>query len=363
MPVPLDFQEDVKLAQSRGERGDLRLLADEAQGFEWESEGLRLVGEAQFRLKAFPGAKETFETLRKAVPGDVRANLRLGTIYQKLAASGIRRRQGGVSHPFRPGHPPRARRRRPRRADRAEAFSLLGSNAKTRWLDDWRDVAADRPRQRRAWLRASRRCARRPTSMRMPKIWPATIPASMRLPCSRSRAISRRERPIRWEAAFDDPDKAAGALKDRDACAKRIAAALSLTLGIDPVFKVKQDEGDPWPAIARADVLFLTIDKPARIENEYRKALARVRNDPFVGFRRAPEHRNLRVAGLARRQREDGARRHRRGVRRRGQVAGRAGEIVAGRTLHRAHDRQSRPATGKDAVPANRDKRRLRRAR
>ena len=62
IPVPLDFQEDVKLAQNRGERGDLRLLAEEAQGFEWESEGLRLIGEAQFRLKAFPGAKETFET-------------------------------------------------------------------------------------------------------------------------------------------------------------------------------------------------------------------------------------------------------------------------------------------------------------
>jgi hypothetical protein len=88
--------------------------------------------------------------------------------------------------------------------------------------------------------------------------------------------------PEAWEAAFDDSDKAAGALKDRDACAKRIAAALSLTLGIDAVFKVKQDEDDPWPAIARADVLFLTIDKPARIENEYRRALARVRNDPFT---------------------------------------------------------------------------------
>jgi len=50
IPVPVDFQEEVKLAQSRGERGDLRLLAEEVQGFEWETEGLRLVGEAQFRL-------------------------------------------------------------------------------------------------------------------------------------------------------------------------------------------------------------------------------------------------------------------------------------------------------------------------
>ena len=93
MPVPLDFQEAVTLARGDGQRGDLRLLAWEAQGFEWESEGLRLVGEAQFRLKAFPGARETFEVLRKANPADVHANLRLGTIYQKLAEKA--RRRGG----------------------------------------------------------------------------------------------------------------------------------------------------------------------------------------------------------------------------------------------------------------------------
>lgn len=280
MPVPLDFQEDVKLAQNRGERGDLRLLAAEAEGFEWESEGLRLIGEAQFRIKAFSGAKETFETLRKAVPGDVRANLRLGTIYQKLAArvsaadkeefltrsdQAIRRALDGVAAP----------------ADRAEAFSLLGSNAKTRWLDDWRDVAADRRSSaalRSAHLADALDAYLNAYAADLTGYYPGVNALAM---LKIQGGLAQRA-PDAWEAAFDDPDKAAGALKDRDACAKRIAAALSLTLGIDPVFKVKQDEGDPWPAIARADVLFLTIDKPARIENEYRRALARVRNDPFA---------------------------------------------------------------------------------
>ena len=140
MPVPLDFQDAVKLAQGGGKRGDLRLLAWEAQGFEWKSEGLRLVGDAQFKVKAFPGARETFEVLRKANPDDVQANLRLGTIYQKLAAKAsaadaqdllnrsdqaIRRALDNASVP----------------AQRAEAYSLLGSNAK-RWLADWHDAAA-----------------------------------------------------------------------------------------------------------------------------------------------------------------------------------------------------------------------------
>src|SRR6185369_2081502 len=280
IPVPLDFQEDVKLAQNRGERGDLRLLAEEAQGFEWESEGLRLIGEAQFRLKAFPGAKETFETLRKASPGDVRANLRLGTIYQKLAAKAsaadkealltrsdqaIRRALDVASAP----------------ADRAEAFSLLGSNAKTRWLDDWRDVAADTRSSaalRSAHLADALEAYLNAYAADLTGYYPGVNALAM----LKIQGGLAQKAPDAWEAAFEDSDRAAGALKDRDACARRIAAALSLTLGIDPVFKVKQDEGDPWPAIARADVLFLTIDKPARIENEYRRAIARVRNDPFA---------------------------------------------------------------------------------
>jgi hypothetical protein len=93
--------------------------------------------------------------------------------------------------------------------------------------------------------------------------------------------LAKRE-PDTWEAAFEDSDRAGGALKDRDLCAKRIAASLNLTLAIDPIFRVKEDDGDPWRAITRADVQFLTSDKPSRVENEYRKALARVRGEPFT---------------------------------------------------------------------------------
>ena len=32
---------------------------------EWRLEGLRLIGEAQFSLKAYPGARATYEALRQ----------------------------------------------------------------------------------------------------------------------------------------------------------------------------------------------------------------------------------------------------------------------------------------------------------
>jgi hypothetical protein len=149
MPVPVDFQEEVKLAQSSGERGDLRLRAEEAQGFEWESEGLRFVGEAQFKLKAFRGARDTFENLRKAIPNDVRANLRLGTIYQKLAQQSRRTRKRCSPAPTRRSgaHWGCLHTRGPRRGSLAARQQCQDA-----WQDDWRDRV-------RLWDRCAALCA------------------------------------------------------------------------------------------------------------------------------------------------------------------------------------------------------------
>ncbi len=279
MPVPRDFQEEVRLAQAGGRRGDLRLLAEEAQGFEWESEGLRLVGNAQFKLKAFAGARETFEALRKADPADVQANLRLGTICQKLATKAspteredlLTRSDLAIR---------RALECASAAADRAEAYSLLGSNAKTRWLDDWRDAAAA-TRGSAALGSAHLGSALEAYLSAYAQDLAGYYPGANALALLKVQGALAQTEPDTWEAAFDDSDKARNALADREACGKRIAAALNLRLGLDSVLGVKQDESDDWAALTRADVLFLTIEKPKRIENEYGKALARVRSDPF----------------------------------------------------------------------------------
>lgn len=281
MPVPRDFQEAVVLAQSGGHRGDLRLLAHEAQGFEWESEGLRLVGNAQVRLKAFRGAKVTFEVLRDANPGDVHANLRLGSIYQKLAETAapaerddsLTRSDQAIRRALQDASEP---------AQRAEAHALLGSNAKSRWLAEWRNTEMS---------------ARGSTALASPHLENALqaylnaystnlsgyYPGGNALALLHIQAALARQEPDTWEAGYDDAAKAAGALADRGACAGRIASTLCLALGIDPVLEVAQDEGDAWAALARADVQFLTLDKrPRRVETEYARAMARVANDAFA---------------------------------------------------------------------------------
>ena len=279
MPVPLGFQEAVQLARGGGKRGDLRLLAYEAQGFEWETEGLRLVGDAQFRLKAFYGAKETFETLHRANPRDVHANLRLGTIYQKLAATApaaeaqalLTRSDQAIDRALSDANTS---------SERAEAYALRGSNAKTRWLADWSDAPED-DRTRAALGSSHLDDALDAYLSAYAEDIGGYYPGANALALLRIQGLLARLDPMTWEEGFDDVDKAADALRDQETCEKRIAAALQLRLGVETVLQVAQDERDDWAAISRADLLFLTGDRPKRIENEYRKACARFRDDPF----------------------------------------------------------------------------------
>jgi hypothetical protein len=280
MPVPRDFQEEVDLARVGNHPGDLRLLADEAQGFEWESEGLRFVGDAQFKIKAFAGAKETFEALRKSLPDDVHANLRLGTLYQKLAGTvPAARRDETLTRSDQAIT--RALAGAASAKDRAEAFALLGSNAKTRWLGEWRDTTAEtRPAAAlgSGYLAQSLAAYLKAFAQDVGSFYPGANALALLKIQSGLAAAS----PDTWEASHADADAAKSALKDFDACAARIAAALNLTLGMDPVFEIERDQSDHWAAIARADVCFMTSDKPKRVETEYRKAFAVARNDPFA---------------------------------------------------------------------------------
>jgi tetratricopeptide (TPR) repeat protein len=128
----------TRCARSGPSCGDLELLGVEARGLEWESEGLRVVGRAQFRLKAFKGARATWEAVRKFDPNDREANTLLGTIYQRLgdltrsdqALRRVLERKDVASY------------------DRAEVHSLLGRNAKIQWKADWERLPAEQRRQR-----------------------------------------------------------------------------------------------------------------------------------------------------------------------------------------------------------------------
>jgi hypothetical protein len=136
LPVPRDFREEVEQATAGQSRGDMSLLAAETQGFEWESEGLRVVGRAQFHMNALEGARMTWEAVGKFDPLDLEANILLGTIYERLGD--LTRSDLALQRALARGDVPTH--------DRAEVHALLGRNAKARWSADWRNALADEQR-------------------------------------------------------------------------------------------------------------------------------------------------------------------------------------------------------------------------
>lgn len=285
--VPWDFQEEVERARGANRRGDLRLLAYEAHGFEWGSAGLRIVGEAQFRIRALKGARETFEAIRGLDPADFLANYRLGTIYQKLAAAATSldekldctaRSEQAIMRVLERTKPPTDRDEPPaeaaeRRSHRAEGHSLLGSNAKTRWMEDWAHAPA---------------AARRTNALRSPHLGAAiqhyldglaedlgsyyagiNALALLRIQIELAKAL-----PDVWAADFDDEEKAAAALGAALQRIERIRATLQLALGADNKVTRVTGKFDVWMEISRADLAFLSVDKPARVSSIYRQALA-----------------------------------------------------------------------------------------
>lgn len=82
--VPEDFADDVAKAAADEQAGDLALFSYEVEGFEWETDGWRVVGKAQYDIDAMAGAKTTWENICRIDPHDREANLWLGKIHERL---------------------------------------------------------------------------------------------------------------------------------------------------------------------------------------------------------------------------------------------------------------------------------------
>ena len=111
--LPVEFTEAVELAQRKCYDGDLETFAAELFELDipWANAGLRLVGNAQFKRKAWDAARVTWEVIRETSPDESLANRRLATIYQKQPQARSRK--------IRPGRAARARGSRTRVGCRA----------------------------------------------------------------------------------------------------------------------------------------------------------------------------------------------------------------------------------------------------
>ena len=262
LAVPMDFREEVEQASANRQAGDLELLGVEARGLEWESEGLRVVGRAQFRLKAFRGARATWEAVRRFDPKDREANTLLGTIYQRLgdltrsdqALRRVLERKDVASY------------------DRAEVHSLLGRNAKVQWKADWERLPTEQQRQRAlrsGFLEDSFKAYAGAFSEDLNHYY-SGLNALGLLTIEIELAAAL---PEVWEERFDEPTDAPRQLDARRKQAEKLSAAVGLSLQATLDRLEREGRSDIWVEISEADLCFLTAKRPTRVISAYQKAL------------------------------------------------------------------------------------------
>ncbi len=266
--VPEDFREEVERARQNAQKGDLRFLASELDGLPWRREGMRVVGEAQFRLGDLKYAGETWEAVRLELPYDLKANLRLGTIYQKLGdlvrSDEALRRVVAI--------------KRIDPENLAEAHALLGSNAKTKWVGEWT-----------AQLDLTQRQAE---ALRSPFLFEAldeyrsgfeTNPSHFysglnALAMATAASELAGVQPDVWQERANDADEAAQQLKQYRTLKSQLTGAVEFSLLACKRRLEREGRKDPWLALSFADYSFLVGRPNAR--QLYRDALAGL--DPFA---------------------------------------------------------------------------------
>jgi hypothetical protein len=267
--VPQDFGEEVQIAFRQSRRGDLRLLAYEARNRPWGSEGLRAVGRAQFALKAYGGAKETFELLLAVDRNDVEANQRLATIYQRLddlPASDIAI-QRVIDSPDRT------------RNQLAEVLSLRARNKKEQWRHALDNAAANDPvaLQTLALQTAELEQAQKAYAAAFSHDLNAYYPGANALSLQTIRLELARALPDVWNAMFDS-DEAAKAQLDAEQAEFQVLSG-SVQLCVRSTLEYLKAQRTPntddlmWASVTDADVAFLIAKRPQAVAQRYRKAL------------------------------------------------------------------------------------------
>ena len=273
--VPVGFREEVEKAAHGRHLGDLELLSLEARAFDWASEGLRLVGRAQFNLKAWEGARDTWEAVRERLDGDLEADLKLGTVYQRLgdlAASDIALRRALADPDITDWQ-------------RAEAYSLLGSNEKTRWIGSWKD-AAEHDKGERALGSRYLQQAQQYYSEGFASDLNHFYSGINALALQTIVAELAKAHPDVWAIDFDNEDEAERALRKVEGERRQLEGAVALSVERERRRLERLGKNDRWSEITLADLGLLIATNPQRAVRLYRKALEGAEDFYFDAVRR-----------------------------------------------------------------------------
>jgi tetratricopeptide (TPR) repeat protein len=264
--VPLGFGEEVERAKDGRQFGDLGLLAAEARtlGFDWETEGLRAVGRAQYDLEDWVGAKNTWEAVRRnAGELDLEANLLLGTVYERLGK--LTESSQALDRALSLKEIPKDKK--------AEAYALQGRNAKTLWRREWKgqpDAASKAAAALRSGLLQESFEKYEQAFDEDLNHFYSGLNALAMLKVMLELAAAQ---PNVWAGRFKTRKKADDELEEQTEHAARLAAAVEVSLDANMRRLEREGKKDTWAEISVADLRCLTSDNPEWVVTAYRDAL------------------------------------------------------------------------------------------
>ncbi|MEY8879026.1 MAG: tetratricopeptide repeat-containing protein, partial [Leptothrix sp. (in: b-proteobacteria)] len=250
--VPMDFIEEVQLAQAAQDKGWLRLLAEEVRGETFQWDGLLAIAQAQWRVKDYAGARDNWEAIRTSRPNDVKANLALANVYERLYRD---ERRPALLEASNLAIERLLALEKLSATDRAEALALNGRNLKTLWRLDFEELPTLHERRERALgerLRRSYEAYRAAFEADLNNFYPglAALQAGF--------ILEHLSTDADWASLFlfdtEAADRYLADLKRQLAALEAVVAA-----SIDATRKRLLPKVDPWAEISLVDQRFIAV--------------------------------------------------------------------------------------------------------
>src|SRR5262249_4730796 len=156
---------------------------------------------------------------------------------------------------------------------RAEFYSLLGSNAKTRWKAEWQGLTAD---ERASRALSSRYLYEAYEAYETGFIEDLNHFYSGLNALALLRVIEELvpKEPDTWAAGFETEDDGHRELENVHEKTTKLSAAVELSIQAEKDRLKRAGQRDVWVEISEADLYLLNSKKPARVASVYRDALA-----------------------------------------------------------------------------------------
>ncbi len=256
--VPLKFRE--KVDQNAKNREGLKSLLDEVAGEAWETEGLRIIGRAQFKLGCHEGSIITWERVREFDMFDLEANQKLATNFQKLGEFKFSEQAANRA----------LNSSRLSDWDSAETYSLIGSNHKTQWHFALEAESNLVERQRKAlkspFLEQSFEFYRKGFERHRSHYYSGLNAVAMRS----IQVELAKLHPDLWALEFKNERYAGLELEERNEHLSKLIAATDLAIESS----IRNYPEDEWARISRSDLMLLASNNPDKVKLNYEKCAA-----------------------------------------------------------------------------------------